>query len=416
MNLQKILLFISKLVLVLVGLSYFGHMVKHTEKGAEFFGLERTLRNFYNLTDEFNMLISPKDERLINIDTDKHINDLQRDVFYLNSRYESFKWHVELKNLKNNDLIKSWTISQVDANTSDRGFSHSGPRLPIILPDSGLLCFLDESKHLLRLDKNSNIVWHKTDEKYHHSMNLGPEGFLWLCGSNKEKGFWDNTIHKVDINTGKTVFTKSVSDMFEKNGKEYMTFGMSNSVDLSGDDPYHLNDIELTKNNTKHWQKGDVFMSFRHRSAVVVYRPSNDSIIHLIQGPFLNQHDIDITSDSTISVFNNNALTFTGQKEVKKITKRDTHSYITKYDFNKQVFTFPFQKEMKKHGLFTQTQGLHHFFEDGSLFVELQNNGQVAFFSPEGTLIYYGVLNNKVPDSDKYERTHWPRLYENSPF
>ncbi len=140
-------------------------MVKHTEKGSEFFGLERTLRNFYNLTDEFNMLISPKDERLINIDTDKHINNLQRDVFYLNSRYESFKWHIELKNLKNNDLIKSWTISQVDANTSDRGFSHSGPRLPIILPDSGLLCFLDESKQLLRLDKNSNIVWHKTDEK-----------------------------------------------------------------------------------------------------------------------------------------------------------------------------------------------------------------------------------------------------------
>lgn len=82
-------------------------MVKHTERGSEFFGLERTLRNFYNLTDEFNMLISPKDERLININTDKHINKLQRDVFYLNSRYESFKWYVELKNLKNDDLIKS---------------------------------------------------------------------------------------------------------------------------------------------------------------------------------------------------------------------------------------------------------------------------------------------------------------------
>ena len=175
------------------------------------------------------------------------LNKLQRDVFYLNSRYESFKWHVELKNLRNNDLIKSWTISQVDANTSDRGFSHSGPRLPIILPDSGLLCFLDESKHLLRLDKNSNIVWHKTDEKYHHSMNLGPSGFLWLCGSNKEKGFWDNTIHKVDINTGKTIFSKSVADMFDNNGMEYMTYGMSNSVDLSGDDHYHLNDIEIAK-------------------------------------------------------------------------------------------------------------------------------------------------------------------------
>lgn len=391
-------------------------MVKHTEKGAEFFGLERTLRNFYNLTDEFTMLVNPKEERLIQIPTNKHINKLQKDIYYLNSRYESFKWYVELKNLKSNELIKDWTISQIDANTSDRGFSHSGPRLPIILPDSGLLCFLDESKHLLRLDKNSNILWHKKDEKYHHSMNLDAEGQIWLCGSNKERGYWDNTIHQVDIETGKTLYVKSVSDIFSENNMDYLTFGMSNSVDLSGDDPFHLNDIEIAQTKTNYWNKGDVFLSFRHRSAVVVFRPGNDSVVHLIQGPFFNQHDIDITSDSTLSVFNNNALTFTGQKEVKKKLSRDTHSYISQYNFKTGEFSFPFYESIKKHGFFTQTQGLHHFFNDGSLFMELQNSGQVAYFNSDGELEYFGVLNNKAPISDLYERTHWPRLYEKSPF
>ena len=41
---------------------------------------------------------------------------------------------------------------------------------------------------------------------------------------------------------------------------------------------------------------------------VILYRPETNKIIKIIEGGFLHQHDVDILDDRTISIYNNNVL------------------------------------------------------------------------------------------------------------
>ena len=75
-------------------------------------------------------------------------------------------------------------------------------------------------------------------------------------------------------------------------------------------DPIHLNDIQPIDFDGEFWKKGDVFLSLRHQSMVLLYRPSTNKIIWKGIGRFFHQHDVDILNDHKISVFNNNSKNF----------------------------------------------------------------------------------------------------------
>ncbi len=413
MSFQKVLLFISKTILFLAGLSFFGHLVKHTEQGDTWWGFERTLRNLYNLPDEFRQLFYQEDERLIEIDTLDHFNHLKSDLYYANGIYMDGDWNIELRNLKSGELKKHWSISQWDYNVGNRAFSHSEPLLPILLPDKSIICFLHETPNLIRMDSNSNELWKNDETNFHHAMNLDSAGNLWVCGRNKMQGYWDNSILKININNGKTLFTKSISDILKECKKEYLIYGVGNSDVNSGDDPFHLNDVEPALKTTFFWNEGDLFLSLRHRSMIVQYRPSTDSVIRIIRGQFYNQHDVDFLNDSCISIFNNNTTTFIENNEVRKHIGLNS-SNICVYNLSTEKTEFPHKKIFVEGGLFTQSQGLHRFLSDGTLFFEIQNTGEVGVISND-SLIYYGVLNNKSKNG-LYERTHWPRIYDSLPF
>ena len=70
-------------------------------------------------------------------------------------------------------------------------------------------------------------------------------------------------------------------------------------------DPIHLN-IYNQLNLTVPLEKNDLFLSLLRINAIVHYRPSTNKVTNFIQGPFSWQHDVDITSDYEISIFNNN--------------------------------------------------------------------------------------------------------------
>ena len=41
---------------------------------------------------------------------------------------------------------------------------------------------------------------------------------------------------------------------------------------------------------------------------VILYRPSTNKIIKIIEGEFYNQHDVDIIDENKISIYNNNVI------------------------------------------------------------------------------------------------------------
>lgn len=196
----------------------------------------------------------------------QQVNELDYDLYALNSFWSNEKnlRDIRLFNLRNDSVLMEWHQGKdgLDFKSTEWQFANAEPRYSLLAEEKSLIMFCNETNNLLRLDSNSKIVWHNKDYRFHHCMNPDADGNIWICATN----FIDskNTDHRaikyredyivlVDRHTGKTIFRKSMSDIFIQNDFKNFVYG---SVD---DDPYHLNDIQPALSDSRYWKKGDLF-------------------------------------------------------------------------------------------------------------------------------------------------------------
>ena len=104
---------------------------------------------------------------------------------------------------------------------------------------------------------------------------------------------------------GEVLFSKSITQILIENGHINRLFAMQKYLN----DPIHLNDIQPVLYDGKFWKKGDLFISIRNISMIFLYRPETNKIIKILENEnMLNQHDVDIINENSISFFNNNYL------------------------------------------------------------------------------------------------------------
>ena len=267
-------------------------------------------------------------------------------------------------------------------------------RHPLLLEDGSIISDSDYSVEF-KIDFCSNLVWINDNEKFHHSKMLDHNGDIWVAGQMypqskyvleyKAYDFWDDSIIKIDLD-GKILFKKSVTELMIEN--KLISDGniFVNGLDIRFD-PIHLNDIEPAFEDSKYWKKGDVFLSLRHQSSIIHYRPSNNEVINYIKGPFSQQHDVDIISDKEISIFNNN-----------NFLEENEYSEVLVYNFETKKFTKLFNEVLMKENFKTFTAGLSHIFKDGALLVEEQNHGRILLINKNGEKEWEFVNKDKNGD------------------
>lgn len=425
---------ISKFILVIAFLNIFAFSVYHVNNGGTKLGpLTKPLQSFSQfpklVMGVFREIALPS--RLIKADPSiETVNKLDYDLYGLNAHFEDQEWKIELRNFKNDELVHQWSLSKSNYNnTTGTLFSHTEPIAPILLAKKNLVLNNHETKNLYRLDADSKVLWHNTDYQYHHSISLADDGNIWGCtrqlvSLKNNLRYWDNHITKVDVETGKTLKHISISELLIANGMEYLIHGFGNEVYEQGTDPLHHNEIEPVLQDGPHWKKGDLFLSFRHRSVIILYRPTTNKVIRLIQGPFINAHDVDIQSDSTITVFNNNISSLANltiedknfgpaDKLSDMMSDLNVHAGVVKYNFSDSTFAEIHADHFAEQKIFTPTQGLHEFISNGDLFVENYKAGLVYIFN-DNELVYKSYAN-KVADGG-VEPPHWTRIYESIEF
>ena len=280
---------------------------------------------------------------------------------------------------------------------------------PLILNDGSLI---SEGGHSVahRIDFCSNLIWINDEEIFHHSKMLDHEGNIWVAGRMKPvskyvekyslKNYLDDSIIKINKD-GKILYNKSVTEILIENKIVPDNFAFKSYIS-NIDDPIHLNDIEPAFNDTEYWKKGDLFLSPRHMSSIIHYRPSTNKVINYLTGPFAQQHDVDIISDSEISIFDNNNFIVNNE-----------FSEILIYNFKTGKFRKLFNDQLQKEDFKTVSGGLHHIFKDGSLMVEEQNHGRIILFNNKGEKEWEYVNVGKNGDIGF---VNWFRVYEDELF
>ena len=433
----KSLRFLSSIVLFIAFLCGFGYVVKnHADKNSEN-ALYSALDVFVSFPETvFEVAeskeirgIPPTFEAVIASDT---FNYLSYDVFGLMTLFnqQTKDWNIHVWNFKTDSTLHTWNLSESNFIKTDREWANSEPRNPILLPNRHLITHNDETKNLYRLDENSNIVWKNIEKIFHHSLNLDHENNIWACTGEFKKinipqqkeptVLEDDFVTKINSETGEVMFTKSTVDIFLDNNLKGYVFGLANGThDRTEPDPLHLNDIEPVLTDGAHWKQGDLLLSFRNRSSVVLYRPSTNKIIRLIQGPFMQQHDVDILNDSTISIFNNASMNI-GTTAIAKwkwenlpISYETNYSSIVQYNLADSTFTVRFEDHFREHELFSMYQGFHHQLTNGTTYVEDYTDGLMLFMNDD-RVVYKKQSPNRL--DTLVENPHWVRIYEDIAF
>ncbi|WP_026209559.1 arylsulfotransferase family protein [Cytophaga aurantiaca] len=444
-SINKIVQRASLVVVCLFALSYFSNMVYNAAIDGRKSGL---LAGYLTDFSQFPDLITKTltSDELAGIpptytkadSSFQEVNKLTYPVYALNSFWDAAKeeWEIRLFNLKNDSTSFQWRLSQknLDMSTTSWFFPNTSPRNCIILPNKSLLVSADESANLVRLDSNSHILWSNHEFIYHHSLELDADSNVWVCGSALNTNgkitlqavknfesiifkYKENYIIQIDSKTGKILFQKGITEILRDNHYSNFVFGFSNP-NAFANDPIHLNDIQPVLTDSPYWKKGDVFISIRHRSLVFLYRPSTNKIIRLIFGEFINQHDVDVISDSEIAIFNNNFIQRVKDKpdapeDTFRISNTMNSSEIVVYNFKDSTFKTLLKDHFINEKIQTKTQGGFTFLKNNNIFVESQNQGKLFIVNDSGVVLKK-ILH--VPSSPFIYQLNWIRIYEQLPY
>lgn len=313
--------------------------------------------------------------------------------YLLLSRYDGdlMRPVVELVRLSNKEVLHRWVpdIEKIFSGL-EREITYGNPKIdnekfriihPVVF-ENGDLLVKDHGTPMARINACGQKVW-ANGQTFHHSTEIDADGNIWVPGYFSpsaiewtKKEFHDDSLVKISPD-GVILSERSVAEILVSNGYDFFLAGMS---EAKGNDPLHLNDIQPVLTDGQFWKKGDLFLSFRHKSTILLYRPSTDKVIWLRSGPWFYQHDIDINEDGKISVFSNNVNHDLLQQDGEQFNR------VLQYDFRTDQVTSILQSSFEIAEIRTATEGLHSFLPSGTLMVEEENFGRLVLISPDGRI------------------------------
>ena len=349
------------------------------------------------------------------------------ELYLLLSRYDGDlnKGIVELVDLKNFQVLHVWKpdidafndlVEQVDEFKylqRDTPQKRHIPMHPKLTSDGGLL--FGWLAPLRKINFCSDLVFQNTHDVFHHSIETDSGGNIWvpsnlypqtlpsrIVGRDlvAEGGFEDDAIVKLSSD-GKIIYEKPVSQILIDNNMSYLLFSNGNSI---SSDPIHLNDIQPVNFDGEFWRKGDVFLSLRNMSMVMLYRPYSNRIIWIGTGPFLHQHDVDILDEHRISVFNNRSI---NNIDASKGNFVDGHNEVIIFDFKTNKYSSHLKDSLIENDVKTVSQGRSEILPNDELFIEESNYGRTLFFNSDGSLRWTHV--NRAENGNVYT-VGWSRI------
>jgi hypothetical protein len=187
------------------------------------------------------------------------------------------------------------------------------------LSKDGALTYLIPWNDLISVDLKTGQEKWRVRGAFHHSIEPDANGDLWVCGAvdpesilsskskthHSSKVFEDQTLVKVSP-SGKILQVVSVADLILNSGLEYLLYGSANpNVNF---DPIHLNQITPILSDSGVFRKGQILLSLRNISTILLVDPASESVVWHGSGNWMNQHCVMPVGPSTFSVLDNHSF------------------------------------------------------------------------------------------------------------
>ncbi len=297
-------------------------------------------------------------------------------------------WDSDINKINSQSLIDR-NLSNLERDSNQSRYQYFNP----LLFDDGSIVVNSDSP-LIKIDKCSKLVW-QVDELFHHASNFDHNGNIWTPTTKIPGNFlkfninyYDDEITNIEAKNGKKLYQKSVTEILVENNLINL---ITNSYE--GNDPIHLNDIEPVLNESEFWKKGDVFLSLRNLSMIILFRPSENKLVWYKQGPWRHQHDIDIIDNETIAVYDNNTDL---KPEFIKADPQSKHNDVLFYNFASKQITNPYGKLFYKHNIRSKTGSLFTVLSNKDIFVEETDYSRLLRGNTDGSVKWEFIWDAKI--------------------
>jgi hypothetical protein len=300
-------------------------------------------------------------------------------------------------------LVAEWPVKYFDI-FPDPSHIHPADRVPatnwnidihgaVALPD-GSVAFNFEFGGFAKLDRCGKVLW-TVPRMTHHSVEQASDGGFWVParryqdGTSKVPGvsppYFYDTILKISA-AGVVENEISVADVLIENGLLGLVLA-NGPPELFGEvrELGHLNDIEelpaSIADRFPGFEAGDLLISLRDLSLVLVFNPDSRKVKWHRTGPWLRQHDPDFEPDGTISVFNNNPFAGVGAElgtRRSSIVSADPTSGTTRLLFG----------DNPEVPMFTSIRGKHQILPNGNILMVEFAAGRILEVDASGELVW----------------------------
>ncbi|PIY53804.1 MAG: hypothetical protein COY36_03490 [Zetaproteobacteria bacterium CG_4_10_14_0_2_um_filter_55_20] len=316
------------------------------------------------------------------------------------------KHSIKLIRLSDVKTLHEWSLN------NNLYFNGKPKTLPYNLPDEtrtrmfhpylnqdGSIIFNIQDGPIIKIDSCSRHVWTNYGH-FHHSINPANDGGVWAPSMIDDDKSTEAFIYKNLITAprlysithlnqgGKVIETRSLLAILERNGYQGLLYGVQDH----NDDILHLNSIVEAPSTTQYWQAGDLLLSVRNLSALMLYRPSTDKVVWLKVGPWISQHDARFIDGEKISVFGNQIQR--GPKSSKIISSSGTNEVFI-YNLRTNEVTTPYHDVLIAADVRTESEGRLRVFEDGTAYIEETNRGRQLLINRKSLLWQYVNRYNK---------------------
>lgn len=297
----------------------------------------------------------------------------------------------------NGTLVHTWIVDYDALDPDGPSNGSDAPHALHVLADGSILVGFDKGDVMARLDSCSVPVWIRPGV-FHHTMEPAEDGSIWTWYATGTAYGHYQYLENFDPETGEHIKGLAlVDDIIRKSDFAATVLAVTSDYpfrEFDRDpkdyelDIFHPNDIEeLPASLVREFpmfETGDLMLSFRNISLVLVVNPKNQRIKWWSHGPWRFQHDPDFRPDGKISVYDNNP-----ERDGSRILTIDPRTRKVSDELSDVEFSF-----------YSKYRGKHQYLTNGNVLIVAPEEGRVVEVAKDGRKVL--EFNNISPFGKAY--------------
>jgi hypothetical protein len=281
----------------------------------------------------------------------------------------------------NGRAIHKWTYKKPLYKSKKYSYGHFQKHhwRRVHLFENGDLLAIFEGLALLKLDKDSNLLW-VYDEGPHHDIEVVEDGRIYVLTReakiiprlNKTEPILEDFI-TILTPEGKKIKRVSLLEAFENS----YYFPLLKSWTKHSGDIFHTNTLEIfdgkLRARSSLFKKGNALISFRYLNAVAVVDIQKEKIIWCLTGMWKGQHQPVLLANSHMLLFDNNGI--------------NEYSRVLEFDpFSQHVYWC--YKSKSPGGFYSSSSGSVQRLPNGNTLITESNSGRAFEVTPTNTIVW----------------------------